>query len=115
MDSRARRRAPFVLLVSLLVVIASLTGAPIASAHQRTPTVEAAAVLGTEPGLINLGEKLPDDFILYDSVCGPATACLTTKNTELYAQNRTTGQVYQLTANPQYDSWWPKISPDRKS
>ena len=57
---------------------------------------------------------MPTDWILYDSNrCDlPATTCIAAKNWELYAQDPS-GNVYQLTEDPFYDSWWPKLSPDR--
>ncbi len=57
---------------------------------------------------------LPANWILFDSDrCPlPASSCPDGGNFEIYAQD-TNGGVYQITNSPGYDSWWPKLSPDR--
>src|SRR5215831_14692167 len=38
-----------------------------------------------------------------------------TGNYEIYVMDLVTNQPLQLTDNPLYDSWWPRISPNRGS
>lgn len=81
----------------------------------RAATKPAAHVLARRlAGVTALPSPLPAGWIVFDSnQCPlPATTCTGTQEWEVYAQDPA-GNVYQVTSSPTYDSWWPKLSPDR--
>lgn len=58
---------------------------------------------------------LPAGWILFDSnrcTTPVGGVCKQSKNYEIYAQDPA-GVVHTITSNATYDSWWPKLSPDR--
>ncbi len=98
---------PWTLGLALLALVGvSVTGLP----NPGTPVgLSPAEAVPTA-----LPSPLPVGWILYDSNrCAlPATTCVQAENWEIYAQDPS-GNTYQLTDDPNYDSWWPKLSPDR--
>jgi Tol biopolymer transport system component len=102
---RTRIRAAFVVAAAL-----ALAAAAVISPVDVPGSVSPAGAVPTA-----LPSPLPASYVIYDSVsCAPpATSCTTARNWELYAQDTSTGTVYQLTDDVRFDSWWPKLSPDR--
>lgn len=81
-------------LVAAAAVIASLFAPPAAVAAPPGPR----ALHGTTA-------KVPDDDIVFDSN--------RTGNYEIFEVRTDGADLVQLTRDGAYDSWWPKISPDR--
>lgn len=81
-------------------------------------TIRAAALLILATGSLTawaaVPSPLPVGWILFDANrCAlPASTCPQGSNFEIYAQDPA-GNVYPITSNATYDSWWPKLSPDR--
>ncbi|HET7571088.1 MAG TPA: hypothetical protein VFJ77_00295 [Gaiellaceae bacterium] len=106
----------------VLVVLAAAASLVLASAGSGHRPARHAPVPSSIPfpvrtlaGVTALPSPLPSGWIVFDSNrCPlPATTCTTTQEWEVYAQDPL-GNVYQVTDSPTYDSWWPKLSPDRK-
>ena len=68
--------------------------------------IAVALVAIVHPANASTPKQLPDDALLFDSN--------RTGNYELYRMNVDGTAQQQLTEDPTYDSWWPKISPNRR-
>jgi Tol biopolymer transport system component len=63
---------------------------------------------------VSLPSPLPVGWTVFDSNRCPGTtsSCTATQEWEVYVRD-TSGNIYQVTSDVRYDSWWPKLSPDR--
>jgi Tol biopolymer transport system component len=94
-------------LVAVLALAAVLVGAAPGAGPKRVSPRTLANVALPSP--------LPAGWTVFDSnrCPGTTTTCTATQEWEVYARD-TSGNIYQVTSDARYDSWWPKLSPDRK-
>jgi Tol biopolymer transport system component len=95
-------------LLFVLVVAAGLfVSAPALAMPDGAHAVRAHATI-----LSNPPSPLPAGWVIFDSNRCAAPPCMSTRNWEVYARDPA-GTIYQITNDATYDSWWPKLSPDR--
>ncbi len=100
--------------LAVLAVIIVLTGAASCGGGQRgdrrateqRPT-ERSSTAWTTPQALPRSDALPADQLAYDSD--------RTGNFELFVMPAAGGEAAQLTNDPVYDSWSPRVSPDRRT
>lgn len=100
---RRRRVALLLVLVGLVVLV--LLG--VTAVRLATPTPNPVAAGFVAPTSLPATTALPEDRLAFDSD--------RTGNFELFAMPSAGGAATQLTDDPAYDSWSPRLSPDRRT
>jgi Tol biopolymer transport system component len=100
-----REKPRFVTAKTFLIVLGLVLGVvAIIVLQARAPRVPSS---WTAPTVLPRSAALPANQIMFDSD--------RTGNFEIFSVRTNGGRVVQLTDDPQYDSWSPRISPDRRT
>lgn len=103
--ARAGRRWPWV-VGGLVVLVALAVGVAVLAVGRLDRPAEVPSDFRA-PTALPASTPLPDDDLAFDSD--------RTGNFEIFAGPPDNPSPRQLTDDPRYDSWWPRISPDRRT